>query len=178
MRRRRLRASPAAGAVGAGDTLHECRIVDGGRKRPHDVARADRVHARPHHLAGDSLRDDEHAGQVDALRLVPALARDVQERLRIGDPGVAHEHVDAAEPLHGRADDAVDVLAAGDVALFEHELRAVPAGELEAPRCGFQVLVAAVEDDDVRPLAQEAVRGRLPDAERESNLPTLGPPMT
>src|SRR6185503_18896971 len=53
------------------------------------------------HVARGGLRAVERAEEMRAKMVLPVLRRDLEKRLRLGDPRIVHQHVDLAERTEG-----------------------------------------------------------------------------
>ena len=85
-----------------------------------------------HHEAGDVLGAEEGARQVDADLAVPALERHLEHAQSTENPGVVHEHVDAAVCLARPRHHRLDLRLVGDVADDAERIPAAPHDRLRA----------------------------------------------
>ncbi|MPM73764.1 hypothetical protein SDC9_120746 [bioreactor metagenome] len=111
-------------------------------------------------VAGERLRDEEDAVQVDVHHGGEVRRCAVQRRLVQADARVVEQQVQCAH-LGGRLLDGLrHPVRIGDVTLHRHGPYAVLGGDLRGDLAG----VRHVEDHDVRPLCGEPVRHHLADA--------------
>jgi len=129
-------------------------------QRPHRADADDRAAAALAHRLRGGLRDPVGRVQDRAQRLLQMLLGLLEERHDPEDPGRVHEHVDAAEALHGPLAQRLRLLAAGDL----------PGDELDALAAGVELVARGLEhrgpgtgQHDARAVVQEAPRRGLAD---------------
>ncbi len=117
-----------------------------------DVAGAAPLHPRERQL--HPVHDPVHVDVDHPLRGRVVLLDEPAQR---HDPGVVDEHVERAEPLLDLVEKALERVAPGDVELERDRLAAELRGRL------LRELAVEVADRDLRALAHQCPRGRLPD---------------
>jgi PPOX class probable F420-dependent enzyme len=117
----------------------------------------DRAAAALLHPARRGLQAEKRPFEVDCQRAVPAGFVDLEQRLRLLDPGVVDEHLEPAEPLDDLRDQRIDGSFIGDVFFERGGLRA----------CGVQVGEAA-----------DAVGGRARPVVRQDHTEVHDPRLT
>src|SRR2546427_411429 len=138
--------APLGGVVG-----RELRVAHdpGHRRHVHDGAAA----AGPHHLEEREARDEEHAGEIDVQEPLPVLdGHGGHRRVAHDDARVVDEHVDPAEPRHGRLDHARGGRRRRHVALDGDR---PPAGGQDAPDRLLQFGLSPTGDHHRRALPRE-----------------------
>ncbi len=160
----------AGGGLGDGDhaelghaVRHEAReaLAPGDRRGVDDLAAGPLGDHRLRRL----LASHQHAEGVDVHDLVPDLFGDLEERLRLVEPGVVEHHVQATERGDARVDHPPDVGALGDIADRRHGRAArFPERRRRLLGAGF----VDVGDAHVGPLGSEALDD-APDA-RDARL--------
>ena len=153
-----------------GGPLRIRRLGVGGRVEELHAARALLNHRRQR-----VLRDQVRRLQVDGHDPVPHGLVHVDDLLDVGDPGVVHDHVDAAEPLDGGLAHRLDGRGVGQIGRRGEGLAAGIGDGVEGLRRPF---LAARVDRDRRPFSRVGLGDGAPDAAcRASNPASAFPPV-
>ena len=181
-RRDRVHEDAAAGEVDGelarevDDAALDRAVRDVARRADHAVLRGDEDEpaARladgllPEHRAHGALAAAEDAGQADVEHRVPVVLAGLQEALRVraGQHGVRHHHVEAPAELQRGVDQRVDVAQRPHVGLHEARRAARVRDQGVGRLAALARLAPDVADDDVRPLAGEGQAHRAAEAGR------------